>query len=287
MLGDCHIHLALDGADFHKAALRHGPKPADAAIRQALQTYRALGVCFLRDGGDAWGVCSRAAELAPEYGIDYRHPCFPIYRTGRYGRFLGRGYASLDEYRQLVAQVRARGGDFIKLMLSGIMDFSCFGRLSCESLPADEIRQLIHIAHEEGFAVMAHVNGDDAVSAAIAAGADSVEHGNFMSRETLCQLAESPCVWVPTLAPVGNLSGCGRFDDRVLSRLLAAQTAAVRRAASLGARIALGSDAGAFRVPHGAGVRDEYALLQKAAIPDLDAVLAAGQAQIQKIFSVS
>ena len=51
------------------------------------------------------------------------------------------------------------GGDFIKIMISGIMVYEQFGQMSEEPLAPEEIRELIHIAHEEGMAVMAHVNG--------------------------------------------------------------------------------------------------------------------------------
>ena len=58
----------------------------------------------------------------------------------------------------------------------------------------------------------------------------------------------------------------------------------VRTAAALGALIAPGSDAGAFRVLHGQGTLDEYALL-KAAIGDgCDEVLSRGIREIQARF---
>ena len=43
-----------------------------------------------------------------------------------------------------------------------------------QPLKPDEIREMIHIAHEEGFAVMAHVNGAGPVLAALEAGADDM-----------------------------------------------------------------------------------------------------------------
>ena len=75
---------------------------------------------------------------------------------------------------------------------------------------------MVHIAHEEGFAVMSHTNGIYGVQAAIEAGVDSIEHGNYMNKETLTMLADSNSVWVPTLVTVRNLMGCGRFEDAVL-----------------------------------------------------------------------
>ena len=56
-----------------------------------------------------------------------------------------------------------------------------FGRLTEDGLPPEEIRELIHIAHEEGFAVMAHCNGARTAEAAAAAGlaASRCKHHRF------------------------------------------------------------------------------------------------------------
>ena len=76
-----------------------------------------------------------------------------------------------------------------------------------EPLEAKEVKEMVHIAHEEGFAVMSHTNGVYGTRAAIAAGVDSLEHGNYMDEETLSMLADSDTVWVPTLVTVRNLLG--------------------------------------------------------------------------------
>ena len=169
-------------------------------------------------------------------------------------------------------------------MISGLMDFDRLGVLTDVPLTPEEIREMIAISHGEGFSVMAHANGDATVAAAIAAGVDSIEHGAYLGQETLHRLAESRTVWVPTLVTFGNLIGCGRFPDAVLKPLLEGAMENVRTAAALGALIAPGSDAGAFRVLHGQGTLDEYALL-KAAIGDgCDEVLSRGIREIQARF---
>ena len=169
MFGDCHIHMILDGVYYRAAIDAQKERVDEALVRARLEAYRAAGIHFLRDGGDAWGVGSFAARIAGEYGVDYRTPAFPIHRRGRYGGFIGRGYDTLKEYATLVGSARAQGADFIKIMISGLMDFDCYGRITSEPLPAEEIRELIRIAHAEGFAVMAHANGADTVKAAVEA----------------------------------------------------------------------------------------------------------------------
>ena len=211
-------------------------------------------------------------------------PAFAIHRIGRYGGIVGRGYATMGEYRCLVAQARAQGADFIKLMFSGILGFSAYGELSCPPLPAEEIRELVHIAHGEGFAVMAHVNGADAVRAALEAGTDSIEHGYYMDTACLSLLAQTGAVWVPTLAaiaPFAHRPGC---RAEVVERLLEEQMAALREAAAAGALIASGSDAGAVGVPHADGLCKELELLEQALGEGGEAVVERGNQAIQARF---
>ena len=281
---DCHIHMVLDGVNWKDAIARHRAAPQEALIRKVLKQYQALGFSYLRDGGDRWGVCDLAAKLAPEYGIQYRSPGFPIYKVGHYGSFIGRGFDGFPEYRALVREAKTHGVQFIKLMISGLMDFDQYGVLTDKPLPPGLIRDMIACAHDEGFSVMAHANGDGTVCAALAGGVDSIEHGAYLTDETLCQLAESHAVWVPTLVTIGNLIGCGRFPDEVLKPLLHYQMNAVKKAAALGAKIACGSDAGAYRVLHGQGGLDELALLRRAIGKDADTVLDAGNAAIMARF---
>ena len=262
MLWDCHMHMVLDGRDWRAAIGRHREKPREDWIRGVLQQYVRQGFGYLRDGGDRWGVGAKARELAPEYGIRYRTPLAPLYHRGHYGAFIGTGYGDLREYTALVRQQRERGADFIKIMISGLMDFDRFGVLTEEGLPGEEIRELIHIAHEEGFAVMAHANGARTVEAAAAAGVDSVEHGAYLDEEALCAMKENGTVWVPTISTVGNLRGKGRFREEAVEAILESALENVRAFAALGGFLAPGTDAGAWAVPHGG--LSEYALMELA-----------------------
>ena len=284
MAVDCHIHMALDGGYWRDALKRHMDAPDERFIRETLERYQKQGFTYLRDGGDRWDAGLRASQIAAEYGITYRTPCFPICRKGHYGGFIGKGFETIEEFRKLVKEVRQRGGHFIKLMISGLMDFDHYGVLTDEPMPEDLILETTKIAHGEGFSVMAHANGDEAVQGAVKAGIDSVEHGAYLSDETLRMLAESKTVWVPTLAPVGDLIGDERFPESVTRPLLAYQMNAVKKAAELGAFIASGSDAGAYRVHHVQGGLEELAFLRTALGENADEILSRGAAEIQARF---
>ena len=282
MRQDCHMHMVLDGYDWRKAIARHEACPEEIFIRQTLETYQALGFDYLRDGGDRWGVGAKARALAAEYGITYRTPLAPLCKAGHYGSFIGAVYADMKEYRDLVAQQRRQGADFIKIMISGLMDFDRFGVLTEEGLPAREIRELIHIAHEEGFSVMAHANGARTVEAAAAAGVDSVEHGAYLDGDALRAMQEAGTVWVPTVSTVGNLRGKGRFAEKAVRAIFESFAQNVASFARMGGLIAPGTDAGAWAVPHGS--MTEYALLEGILGDGAEAVLQRGTQKIREKF---
>ena len=261
MLIDCHIHMVLDGADWKAAIARHKQSVDESWIHRILARYQELGFTWLRDGGDRWGVGRRARDLAGEYGITYRTPLSPLCKAGHYGGFIGEKYENLRQYAELVVKNRENGADFIKIMISGLMDFDRFGVLTEDGLEPAEIRELIHIAHEEGFAVMAHANGARTVEAAADAGVDSIEHGAYLDEAALAAMAENGTVWVPTLSTIGNLRGRGRFNETAVREILASATENVRRFAALGGLLAPGTDAGAWAVPHGS--LTEYELLKE------------------------
>ena len=274
MLWDCHMHMILDGYEWKSAIARHAAQPDIPWIHAVLAEYQRQGFVYLRDGGDRWGAGKAARELAGEYGITYRTPLANLCKAGHYGCFIGEGYENFKEYANLVRQHRADGADFIKIMISGLMDFDRFGVLTQPGYPADEIRELVHIAHEEGFAVMAHCNGARTAEAAALAGMDSIEHGAYLDADALAAMAEAGTVWVPTLSTVGNLRGKGRFNEEAVRQILSGALENVKAFAAMGGLIAPGTDAGAWAVPHGS--LTEYALLEQALGSDAGAILDRG-----------
>jgi len=269
MKADCHMHMVLDAVDWKKAIARHSNSPDIPYIRNILSTYQNLGYTYLRDGGDRWGASATARELAPEYGITYTTPLAPISKLDHYGGFIGQQFFNFREYAQLVAEHRKQGADFIKIMISGLMDFHKFGVLSQEGLSAVDIREMVHIAHEEGFAVMAHANGARVLEAAAVAGVDSVEHGAYADKDALHAMAECGLVWVPTVSTVGNLLNFDdpdRFDRTQVQLLLGNFLENIALFSELSGIVAPGTDAGAWAVPH--GCQTEEIWLSQAGITD-------------------
>ena len=255
MRADCHMHMILDGVEWRSAIARHKEKPDEDFIRQVLKIYQDLGYTYLRDGGDRWNAGRRSREIAKEYGITYRTPLAPLCKKGHYGAFIGLTWENFREYRELVVQHKENGADFIKIMISGLMDFDHFGVLSEEGLVPEEIRELIHIAHEEGMAVMSHCNGARTAEAAAVAGVDSIDHGAYLDRDALQAMEDNGTVWVPTLSTIGNLRGKGRFNEEAVCRIL---DSALYNVSQYKGLLAAGTDAGAWAVPHGSTTEEGY-----------------------------
>lgn len=288
MFGECHAHIIMDGVNYRRAVDMHKNGPDDQIIKAHLKAYQDKGITFVRDGGDALGVSLRAKEIAPEYGIDYRTPVFAIHKEGHYGSIVGKSFATMREFHDRVLEAKKAGADFIKIMTTGIMDFNAHGAVTGTHLDAAEVKEMVHIAHEEGMNVMSHTNGDYGVQAAVEAGVDSLEHGNYMNEDSLAMLAQSHTVWVPTLVTVRNLMGDGRYEDEVLWPIIESAKENVRKAFQLGVKVAPGSDAGAYRVLHGQGIQDEMdsfvEFLEEEKRDDVYRWLADGEAEIKKKF---
>ncbi len=260
---ECHGHLMMDGKDFAAARIRHKNGVDDSVLRSALCSLKNAGIVYFRDGGDACGVSAMGRDIAAEYGIKVVTPVFAIHKKGYYGSIVGKDYDDMRSFRRRIAELGEVKGDFVKLMLSGIITFRSWGELSCDGLDPDEISELVHIAHEEGYRVMAHVNGSDTVRAAALAGVDSIEHGYFADEDAMQIMAEKQIVWVPTLAAVEAFIGREGISSAVAERTLDEQLNCLSKARDMGVSIAAGSDSGAVGVPHGKGTIREHELLAR------------------------
>ncbi len=265
---DCHIHIGLPNKEIN-----------DEELRALLQEYKDAGITFIRDGGDKFGVSKRAKAIAKEMGMDYRTCIFPICKKGLYGAFLGKTFDTQDEYKALVDEAIDEGADFIKIMVSGVVDFS--NDTEVPALSSDEIASMVGYAHGKGLSVMCHVNGAEAIRSALSAGVDSIEHGFYMDEDTAALLAASDTVWVPTVAPATAFVGDKKINQDNLKKIMTEHMKMIGRVWYLGGMIALGTDAGCVGTPHVESIDKEYDLL-KAAIDDVefDAHLEMSQAQI-------
>jgi imidazolonepropionase-like amidohydrolase len=162
-----------------------------------------------------------------------------------------------DEAREAVRQQVKYGADVIKVCASGGV-LSLGDELGSSQLTDAELSAIVDEAHRLNRRVAAHAHPDAAARAAVKAGVDSIEHGSFLSEETL-QLMKAKGTWlVPTLLAgdwVGSKADRLPPEIAVKARAaVAARSDAFRRALKTGVKIAFGTDAAV--APHDLSARE-------------------------------
>lgn len=166
-----------------------------------------------------------------------------------------------DEIRAAVRFQVKYGADVIKFCASGGV-LSLADEVDTPQLTSEEMTALVDEAHRLRKKVAAHCHGDQAAKDAIHAGVDSIEHGSFLSDETLALMRAKGTYLVPTLL-AGEWTG-GRpekFPPEIAAKAraaLAARSIMFRKAVEIGVRIAFGTDSGVS--PHGINAK-EFALM--------------------------
>ncbi|HEX3031625.1 MAG TPA: amidohydrolase family protein, partial [Bacillota bacterium] len=294
---DCHCHLALDGLDFAKTTERWtNPEALDAQLKWELNEYLSKGVLTVRDGGDKRdiGLSTAGRVVAGELPGPLILPSGrAIYRQGRYGSFLGHGIARLSEAAAIIQQLASRGATQIKVLVSGIVSFSVYGKVGDPQFSVSELTEITRLAHSLGLPVMAHASSEEAVRISLRAGVDSLEHGYFISRDSLAALADSGITWVPTIVPVANQvvkphlrAGYTGSEIDVISQTYREHMEKLPLADHLGVKLAIGTDAGASGVLHGQSLAEEMQLFLAGGLP-MDKVLKAATSEAADTLGVS
>jgi imidazolonepropionase-like amidohydrolase len=183
-----------------------------------------------------------------------------------------------DEGRQAVRLDIKYGADVIKMCASGGV-LSLADDVSAPQLTDAELAAIIDEAHRLKRKTAAHSHGDLAARSAVNAGVDSIEHGSFLTDETLALMKSKGTFLVPTCM-AGQWTGgkLERFPPAVAAKAkaaLAAHDDMMRRAIRSGVKIAFGTDSGVG--PHGSNA-GEFALLVARGMSPAQALRTAGPA---------
>lgn len=276
---DAHVHLALDSLDFYKCLENWAyPSLIEKNIQGYLCRYLERGIVAIRDGGDlpafSWQAKKKVDEgVWPGPKVISVHEA--INREGMYGRFLGRGFKDILEWHRKKGDFFEQGIDQLKVIVTGLIKFDDYGVVGPTQWTVEELEELVGESHERGILVMAHASGEQGISAAVAAGVDSIEHGYYMTSANLGQMKRKEIAWVPTLSPIGNLlkyptSRYSAHELDTLKRILEGQLHKIHEAYHLNVRLGVGTDAGAYCVPHAESLFDEIDWMVQAGIPKLE-----------------
>jgi len=294
---DCHVHLDSDkaGAEAQLADVTDSvPKRAYEAAVNARKTLEA-GFTTVRNLGDRGGVTLALRDAIARgdmVGPRILDAGSSISTTS--GHMDGRlGYAEEmhvaiphenlcdgpESCRRAVRAQIARGVDVVKIATTGGVNSRISAGVGAQMFQ-DEARALVETAHLYGKKVAVHAHGADGIKIALAAGADSIEHGTLLDDAAIRTLARSRAYYVPTLSTVNGyierLAANPRaYPPEVKAKIewrIKITGKALRKAYPRGVKIAFGTDAGVSK--HGRNA-DEFELMVKHGMPARAAIAAA------------
>jgi imidazolonepropionase-like amidohydrolase len=185
---DAHVHLVFDASPDPVGALAaRSDDEALAAMRVAARRALAAGITTVRDLGDRGylGVTLRD-QLAATPGSG---PCIvaagpPITTVRGHCWYLGGEAEGTEGLRAAVRDRAAHGVDVVKVMASG--GEMTPGTHSHEAqFGVTELAAAVDEAHRLGLPVTAHAHAAAGIAHAVAAGVDMIEHGSFMTVDSV------------------------------------------------------------------------------------------------------
>ncbi|MEZ5292634.1 MAG: amidohydrolase family protein [Vicinamibacterales bacterium] len=274
---DAHVHIAS------AAAMR-------AALESGVTTVRSAGVSHFADVG-LRELVSRGSLPGPDVlaaGYHVRPQPAPeaFLDAPDLGDLLTQGLTSADALRRFVRANLGRQVDWIKVLATeraGTPDTDPRKQVYTEA----ELALVVNEAGARGVPVMAHAHGAEGALAAVRAGVRSIEHGTFLTDETLRLMASRGTYFVPTVDVVNDLaSPGGEYDNAALQRrgqmLKPVLVETIARARAAGVTIVTGSDTG-YGPDSTARIPREIQELVAAGLPPLAALQAATSANAEML----
>ena len=180
--------------------------------------------------------------------------------------------------RKAVRQRYKNGADLIKITATGgVLSVAKDG--SGPHFKEDEIAAIVSTAKDFGFHVAAHAHGDDGMQRAVRAGVRTIEHGTYMSEETMDLMIKMNAYYVPTITAgmevTENAEKPGYYPEVVAgkARIIGPQIQnTFSKAYKKGVPIAFGTDAGVFR--HGDNAR-EFGYMVDGGMPAIETIISA------------
>lgn len=187
----------------------------------------------------------------------------------------------INSPEEAVKAVRDRykeGADVIKITATGgVLSVAKNGKNP--QLTLEEIKAITTTAKDYNMLTAAHAHGDEGMQRAVLGGIKTIEHGTFMSEETMELMKKYDAYLVPTIcagkAVEANAQIKGYYPDVVVPKALEVGPklqSTFAKAYKKGVKIAFGTDAGVY--PHGTNAK-EFTYMVEAGMPSLAAIQSA------------
>lgn len=167
------------------------------------------------------------------------------------------------------------GSDVIKITATGgVLSVAKNGKNP--QLTIEEIKAITKTAKDYGMLTAAHAHGDEGMQRAILGGIKTIEHGTFMSDETMELMKKYDSYLVPTICAGKEVEKNAKIKD-FYPEIIVPKALEVgpklqstfAKAYKKGVKIAFGTDAGVF--PHGQNAK-EFGYMVEAGMPELVAI---------------
>jgi imidazolonepropionase-like amidohydrolase len=281
---DCHDHIGHPGLGLTAHRVSTVPH-AVAIVAKALRETVEAGVTTVRDAGGLGYGFKAAVEEGLFVGPRLVLSLAIMSRTGGLGDPCGVfGYGSEqwiipgvpsgvcdgpEGGRRKVRELHRSGADAIKIAMTGGIRS---GALQ-PGFSAAEVEAIVDEAHVLGMRVLCHCHGGVGLRDALAAGVDSIDHGLYLGKDdkSIERMAQDGTFYVPTMLVLRYHESHGEGQAKETAHQLREQhRRGIARAAELGVRIAMGTDAGAFGHSHQAA---ELELLVEAGFSPMQALV--------------
>ena len=185
---------------------------------------------------------------------------------------------SPEDAVKAVSQRYKEGADVIKITSTGgVLSVAKNGKNPQFTL--EEVKAVTTTAKDYGMLTAAHAHGDEGMQRAILGGIKTIEHGTFMSNETMELMKKYDVYLVPTITAgksvAENAKNTGFYPEMVRIKALEVGPqiqATFGKAYKSGVKIAFGTDAGVF--PHGINAK-EFTYMAEAGMPAVAAIQSA------------
>ena len=181
------------------------------------------------------------------------------------------------EIRKAIRQEIKFGSDWIKIMVTGAF-MSVGDNPENVSFSPEELRAAVEEAARHNIPVAAHAHATEGINQAVIAGVRSIEHGSFLSEESIDLMVEHGTYLVPTIyvgdyyANSGKLLAQSKNDDFYLA-FRDDWLQMLGKAHRKGVKIAVGSDLCGYEVASHVCAR-EFDTLIEAGLSPMDAIKA-------------
>ena len=272
---DTHVHLNWHFDDQHKS-VSGGEPPEQAALFTAEDAWMTLQGGFTT-------VQSVGAAIDGPVRDRINRGLLPGPRVLTSLRQITNRSGDPAALRALVQKAKQDGADVIKLFAT-----SGLGAGGDQTMSDEQIQAVCGEAKAQGLRSVVHAIGDKGARASILAGCTAIEHGPFVSDETLDLMVQHGTFFDPNLLVLHNYldnrSGFPSFSEETLATLekgIAPMADALRRARAHHVKIVFGTDAVAGA--HGRNAEEFVYRVKEAGEKPMDVLVSATSLSAQSL----